>query len=690
MASDSSTFRATDTAHPGFEDEILIANGNFTTVSDSHHLSVLEKLNSIPGNGNAIADKFGYNTSPVAFHTDNLVDDVSAGKNHNVSNSIDQGGSAHFNIPRTSRDGPLVLSYAQQRLWFLAKIGGASGSYLVHRTFRLQGTLDIVSLQKALDTLYARHESLRCRFPAVDGQPTMNILPAKDGIPIVTIDVQEAQDKDSTAKKIIMQEAATSFDVEQGPLVRAKLIQLGGSEYVFSITIHHIVTDGWSMGVLFREINELYKAHFSGVPEPLAPHSIQYPDYAAWQRQQLIQDQLKNHATFWRETLAGAPIFIELPTDRPRPPRQSFAGASIPIRLDSQLTHAIKSLSQRHGVTVFMTVLAAWSVVLSRLSRQDDIVIGTPSANRRHQQVEQLIGFFVSIIALRIDLSEEPTVSQLLERVCKVKIAGETHQDLPFEQVVEVVQPPSRADITPLFQVLLAWQSNDEVCTLKLPDIEAAEDSLCKRVARFELEMNLSERNGEIAGELSYSTALFDRETIDRHVGYLKAMLRWMMTSTEESITKAPILGPSERELLLETWNRTDQPYPDNACLHQLFENQVELSPEAIAIVHDDQMLTYRELNSRANVIAHQLVDAGVKPGDYVMLLLDRSIGLVASEIAVLKTGAAYVPVDTKTPDDRQASIASDCESTVMLTDESTTVSSDIQGTVIRVNISPN
>ncbi|KAF9923521.1 hypothetical protein BGZ67_009771, partial [Mortierella alpina] len=288
-------------------------------------------------------------------------------------------------------------------------------------------------------------------------------------------------------------------------------------------------------------------------------------------------------------------------------------------------------------------------------------------------------------LALRIDLSEEPTVGRLLERVRKATIAGQTHQDLPFEQVVEIVQPPRRADITPLFQVMFAWQNNDDGA-LRLHDIEAVSEGLQYGVAKFELELALSEKNGEIVGGLSYSTALFDRQTIDRHVGYLEAMLRWMTTSIEEPFAMAPIMGAFERELLLETWSSIDQSYPSNKCLHQLFESQVELSPEAIAIVHDDIAITYRELNSRANRIARQLVDAGVKPGEYVMLLLDRSIDLVASEIAVLKTGAVYVPIDTKAPADRQAYIASDCGSKVVITDESTSVPAEIPGIVLRVN----
>jgi len=295
-----------------------------------------------------------------------------------------------------------------------------------------------------------------------------------------------------------------------------------------------------------------------------------------------------------------------------------------------------------------------------------------------------MIGFFVSTLALRIDLSEEPSAGQLLKRVRKATIAVQAHQDLPFEQVVEIVQPPRRTDMTPNFQVMFAWQKND-IGKLDLEHVKASVEDTQFNDLKFDLDLELSEQDGEIVGDLNYSTALFDRGTIERHVGYLECMLRWMTNNTGEPVATALILGTAERELLLETWNNTEQPYPDNTCLHQLFEDQVELSPNAVAIVHDERTLTYRELDTQANRIALQLLDAGVKPGEYVMLLLDRSISLIASQIAVLKTGAAYVPIDTLAPVDRQEYIASDCKSAVLLTDEHTEVPPEIQAAVLRI-----
>ncbi|KAF9556313.1 hypothetical protein EC968_008316 [Mortierella alpina] len=334
---------------------------------------------------------------------------------------------------------------------------------------------------------------------------------------------------------------------------------------------------------------------------------------------------------------------------------------------------------------MFMTMLAAWSAVLSRLSGQDDIVIGIPSANRNHPQIEQLIGFFVSTLALRIDLSEDPSVERLLKRVRKVTIAAQAHQDLPFEQVVEIVQPPRRMNQTPVFQVMLAWQNND-INTLQLKNVQTATVDIDHNVLKFDLELELNEQNGEVIGSLKYSTALFDRVTMDRHVGYLEAMLRWMTEDLEQSVTEAQILGSHERELQVETWNRTEQPYPDNICIHHLFERQAMLTSDAIAVLHGDRALTYRELNSRANGLALLLFSSGVRPGDHVAILLERSLELIVAQLAVLKAGAAYVPMDILAPMNRQIYVISDSVATLLITDETAIVPTSVQVPLLRLH----
>ncbi|WP_145680407.1 condensation domain-containing protein, partial [Bradyrhizobium sacchari] len=380
-------------------------------------------------------------------------------------------------------------------------------------------------------------------------------------------------------------------------------------EHVFLLTQHHIVSDGWSMGVLLRELSQLYRAFAAGQDDPLPPLAIQYPDYAAWQRQWLSGERLQKQAQYWRNALAGTARLV-LPTDHARPAQQSFAGAMIPIVIDADLTRELKRLSLQHGTTLFMTVLAAWAAVLSRLSGQDDLVIGVPSANRGHREIEELIGFFVNTLALRLDLSGEPSVSELLERTRRTVLAAQEHQDLPFEQVVEIVQPPRALDHTPLIQVMLAWENN-AVGSLDLPglSVEAAEERIDQ--VKFDLELSLGEQGEEIAGTLAYATALFDRATIERQRGYLLALLRAMAVDAQQEVGRIELLSTAERTYLLEELNRTAVAYPLDVCIHELFEAQVRRAPDAVAVVHEEERLSYRELNARANQLAHHLIALG-------------------------------------------------------------------------------
>ncbi|WP_339367599.1 amino acid adenylation domain-containing protein, partial [Photorhabdus luminescens] len=360
-----------------------------------------------------------------------------------------------------SREDQLPLSFAQQRLWFLAQLDGESETYNIPLALRLRGRLDITAWQQALDTLFARHEALRSIFVAVDGQPQVELLPVASGLPMRKYDLRNTLDVDAQLASLSAQEASAPFDLARGPLIRSSLIQLTNDEHVFLLTQHHIVSDGWSLGILKSELEALYSAHLNQQPDPLPPLTIQYPDYAAWQRQWLSAERIQSQSDYWRSKLVDAPVLLDLPTDRPRSPQQSFTGNILPVNLDAELTQSLKRLSEQQGVTLFMTLLAAWATVLSRLSGQEDLVIGTPSAGRSRQEVESLIGFFVNTLALRMDLSGAPNVAELLERVRQTALAAQEHQDLPFEQVVEIVQPPRRLAHTPLFQVMFAWQNNE-------------------------------------------------------------------------------------------------------------------------------------------------------------------------------------------------------------------------------------
>ncbi|KAF9555870.1 hypothetical protein EC968_008600, partial [Mortierella alpina] len=473
---------------------------------------------------------------------------------------------------------------------------------------------------------------------------------------------------DLEAKRIAEEETSTPFSLTQGPLIRAALVQICDDDHVVFINMHHIVSDGWSSGIIVREICQLYTAYCKREPSPLAPLAIQYPDFAAWQRQWLSGGRLHAQSEYWRTTLSGAPVLIDLPTDRPRPAQQSFKGGHVPIILDVQLTSALKQLSQKHGVTLFMTMLSAWSVVLSRLSGQDDIVIGTPSANRGRQEVEQLIGFFVNTLAMRVDLSGEPSTGDLLDRVRRSSLAAYANQDLPFEQIVEIVQPPRSMSHTPLFQVMFAWQNNEQA-EWDLSGVQVLPYELDHDTAKFDLTLSLSESDQGIVGCLEYATSLFDRSTVERHIGYLQELLQRMVLDEDISVTNVDILPIAERTLLLHTWNKTQESYPENLCLHQLFEQQVERTPEAVAIVHGDLSMTYEELNTRANLLANRLIALGVKPDTPVAICVERSPAMIIGILAVLKAGGAYVPLDPLYASDRLKDIICDAAPSVLLVD---------------------
>ncbi|MCP3478013.1 non-ribosomal peptide synthase/polyketide synthase (plasmid) [Bradyrhizobium sp. CCGUVB1N3] len=571
-------------------------------------------------------------------------------------------------IVAVSREEPLVLSFAQQRLWFLAQLDETGTHYHVPLAWRLEGVLDRSAWQRSLDRLLARHEALRSVFVASEEEPWVEVSSPDAGLPVIEHDLQGRPDAEAALSDLCHEEARAPFDLARGPLIRGRLIRMSDEEHVFLLTQHHIVSDGWSLGVLVRELSQLYRAFVAGEDDPLPPLAIQYPDYAAWQRQWLSGERLSNQAQYWRNALSGAPARLALPTDRPRPAEQSFAGASVPVVIDADLTRDLRRLSRQHGTTLFMTVLAAWAAVLSRLSGQDDIVIGVPSANRGRGEIEGLIGFFVNTLALRLDLSGEPSVLQLLERTRRTALAAQEHQDLPFEQVVEIVQPPRRLDHTPLFQVGLAWQNN-AVRSFDLAglNVEAAGDGYDQ--VKFDLELNLSERGEVIAGTLGYATALFDEATIERQRGYLLALLRAMVADAGQPVGRIDILPADERSYLLEELNRTAAAYPSERCIHELFEAQVAKTPDAVAVVHEDERVSYGELNARANRLAHHLIARGVKPDQPVAICLQRSVAMVVGLLAILKAGGAYLPLDPTYPSARLKQVLNDAAPPLLLAD---------------------
>ena len=570
-------------------------------------------------------------------------------------------------IPAADRTKTLPLSFAQQRLWFLAQLEGASEAYHVPLNLKLAGRLDREALRRGLDGIVHRHEALRTTFAEVDGEPVQRIAAAETGFALTEHDLRGRPDIDGELQRLAEEEATAPFDLACGPLIRGRLVQEGADAHTLLITVHHIVCDGWSMAVFMDEFKTLYGAFLKGDADPLPPLPIQYVDYAAWERTALQDNEtVQQQAAYWKKTLAGTPALLELPADRPRPAQQDYAGAMAAVELDAELTRRLRDLSQRHGVTLYVTFLAAWAALMARLSGQEDVVIGSPAANRGRAEFEPLIGFFVNTLPMRIDLSGDPTVSELLARVKEQALAAQQHQDLPFEQVVEAVKPQRSLAYAPLFQVMFAWQ-NAPSASFELPGLQVASIAAPHETARLDLVLYLDDTDGVIRGGLEYATSLFERETIERYLGYWKHLVAAMAADAGKQVGRLPLLSETERHQVVVEWNATVADYPRDRCVHELFEAQAAETPYAIAIVHEDHQLTYAELNAQANRLARYLRSLGVNPGDYLPIFLERSINLVVAELAVLKAGAAYVPIDPAFPSERQAFMVRDCGARIVI-----------------------
>ena len=575
-------------------------------------------------------------------------------------------------IVAVERGAHLPLSFAQQRLWFLAQMEGVSEAYHIPMGLRLKGRLDRAALRKALDRIVARHEALRTIFAMVDGEPVQQILSREESrFHLVEHDLRGHSDSREELARLAAEEAEASFDLEAGPLIRGRLIRLGNEEDALLITMHHIVSDGWSLGVFKNELSTLYKAFLHGESDPLPDLEIQYADYAVWQRKWMEGEILQQQADYWKNALAGAPALLELPTDHPRPAQQSFSGALAKLELNAQVTAGLKRLSRRHGVTLYMTLLAGWAVLLSRLSGQQDVVIGTPTANRHRLEVERLIGFFVSTLAVRMDLSDSPTVGGLLHQAREQVLAAQQNQDIPFEQVVDLLNPVRSLSNSPLFQVMFGWQNNEQG-ELQLEGIEAGPlQAAHHRVSRLDLTMALGESGGGIAGVVEYATSLFEAATIERYFGYFRNLLEAMVADDSQVIDRLPFLDAAERDRVLYDWNETRTEFPSGHCVHELFEQQVARTPNAVAVVFQGEELSYIQLNARANRLAHYLKEMGVRPDKRVAICMERSFEMIIALLAVLKAGGAYVPLDPAYPVERLHFMLEDSAPRVLLTQSS-------------------
>ncbi|PHM37254.1 Amino acid adenylation [Xenorhabdus mauleonii] len=590
----------------------------------------------------------------------------------------DAATSSQVIIPVADRDQPLPLSFAQQRLWFFGQIDpSASLAYHIPVALRLTGSLNQSALSKALDHLVARHEILRTRFVLVGGQPCQHIDAADIGLRLAYHDLRLLTPEEQAAQitELTTLEAKTPFDFAQESLIRGQLLQLTSEEHILLLTQHHIISDGWSVGILMHELDLLYRAALEGSDNPLPPLPVQYADYAVWQRDWLQEDALTAQRDFWRTQLESAPALLTLPLDRPRPATQSFVGGHVPVHFDARLLASLKRLGQRHNSTLFMTVLAAWGCVLARLSGQNDIVIGTPVANRPHHELEGMIGFFVNTLALRVTLSDTLSVADLLSQIRKRALAAYAHQDLPFEQVVEVLHPERNLGYSPVFQVMLALNNtlnnnlpHTPASESASPELQFAPVEQVHPSAHFDLTLSLTETESGLIGGLTYAADLFDAATVERMVDYLANVLVAMTADETQPVATLPMLPASERQQLLVDFNATSADYPQDMLAHQLFEAQALQQPDAVAVCYEDQVLSYSELNDHANRLAHQLIALGVRPDNRVAVCTERGLEMVIALLAVLKAGGAYVPLDPAYPAERLTYMLDDSAPVVLLT----------------------
>ncbi|WP_238539735.1 non-ribosomal peptide synthase/polyketide synthase [Corallococcus macrosporus] len=558
-------------------------------------------------------------------------------------------------LTRASRDGRVPLSFAQQRLWFLEQLQPGNASYNMPTALRLSGVLDVAALQRAVDEMVRRHESLRTTFHAEAGEPHQ-VIHAPPTVPVDGVDLSAIQDRtqrEAEALKRVTADARRPFDLSKGPLLRVSLLKLEPSEHVLLLCMHHIISDGWSMGVLVREVTSLYGAFHGGQAVTLPELPVQYADYAVWQRGWLQGDALKQQFGFWKEQLAGAPHALELPTDKPRPAFLGTRGASVPVRLSLAHSEAVESLAQREGVTPFMVLLAAYQVLLNRYSAQDDVLVGSPIAGRQHAQTERLIGFFVNTLVLRARFNKGLTFRQLLAQVRDTTLGAYEYQDLPVERLVEELQVERDPSRTPLFQTLFTLQ-NAPMPELVLPGLKVRPaDGEDTGVALFELSLDLVRGADGFEGTLNYSTDLYEAGTAQRLASHYQRLLESILARPDERVAVLPMMAPAERQALLDASNGARELLPADARIHALFEAQVARTPEAVAVVAGACSVTYRELDARANALAHRLRAAGVGLEHRVAVCVERSVELLVALLGVLKAGGAYVPLDSEYPTER-------------------------------------
>jgi amino acid adenylation domain-containing protein len=560
------------------------------------------------------------------------------------------------------------MSYAQQRMWLVDRLNPGNPAYNIARAIRVRGSLSQEVLRESLQGMVARHESLRTTFAEIDGDP-VQIIAVSGSLEMPTIDLRDVPEpeRESETLRLARDEAERAFDLTKGPLIRTKLLRLSADEHVLILVIHHVVTDAWSMSVLFEEIGRLYEAYAAGLPSPLPDLPIQYGDFACWQRESLQGDVLDRQLAYWRNQLAGADPVLELPVDRSRSVIRTAHGAIQRLVFSSSLRDQLKAVGREANATLFMTLLAAFQTLLWRYTGRDNLVIGSPTAGRSEVELESLIGFFVNTLVIRTDLSGNPTFRELLARVRKVAFEAYAHQEVPFEKVVGALRVPRSLNYTPLFQVMFILQNGPKQ-RFELPGLTLEELEFDSGTAMFDLTLEMREVDDGLFCAFEYSTDLFESTTVTRMLGHFQSLLEGIVADPGQRLSALPLLSMAERHQLLVEWNNTAAVYPHDQCLHELFEAQAALTPEAVALIYRDQYLTYHELNSRANQLAHHLRRRGVGLGVLVGICIERSLEAVVGLLGILKAGGAYVPLDPAYPQPRLAFMLEDSRAPVLLT----------------------
>jgi amino acid adenylation domain-containing protein len=571
---------------------------------------------------------------------------------------------------RQAQEDRLPLSFSQQRLWLLDQLESGSAFYNVPAAVRLSGSLNITALERALNEIVRRHEALRTTFSSVEGLPIQTVSPSlRLELPVIDLREHEQEEREQKAEKMARAEAQRPFDLSIGPLLRTSLLKMGEEDHILLLVMHHIVSDEWSYSVLIREMAALYEAYLTGEDSPLPDLPIQYADYAVWQREYLKGEELERQLSYWRERLSGRLAVLELPTDRARPVVQSYRGATLDFQISERLSEALKRAGQREGATLFMLLLAAFKVLLYRYTSEEDIIVGSPIANRTRREIEGLIGCFINTLVLRTKIKAEESFRELLERVREETLEAYEHQDIPFERLVEELQPARDLSHTPLFQVVFVLL-NVPMPTLELTGVTLRPQAINTETSKFDMTFFISDKPEGLSGVIEYNTDLFDEETIRRMVGHYERLLDAIVADPQQRVSELQMLSADERRLLLGDWNDTAQPFPAEKCLHQMFEEQVERTPGAVALVYGDDQLSYGELNERANRLAHYLRRNGVVAESLVGVLMERSVEMVVALLAILKAGGAYVPLDPRYPRERLEFMIEDADVALVITQE--------------------